>query len=76
MRKVHVSEQVWDKISELELYLQMELKFSKKAARSRSDKMRVFLKSLSNPADYALERNTRIATGRKGSFKLVSAIQS
>ena len=59
MRKVYVSDQVWDMISELELYLKIELKFSKVAARQRSDRMRVFLKSLSNPADYALCRFKR-----------------
>ena len=59
MRKVYVSDQVWDMISELELYLKVELKFSKVAARQRSDRMRVFLKSLSNPADYALCRFKR-----------------
>ena len=59
MREVHISEQVFEKISELELYLQVELKFSKEAARKRSDRMRVFLKTLSNPADYALCRFKR-----------------
>ena len=53
MRKVHVSRQVLDKIHELEFYLKEELKFSKEAARKRSDRMRVFLKSLNNPVvDY------------------------
>ena len=56
MREVLVSGQVWDKISELELFLQEEWKYSKEAARRRSDKMRVFLKSLSAPVDYALCR--------------------
>ena len=53
MREVHVSGKVFDKIYELELYLQEEMKFSKEAARRRSDRMRVFLKSLSAPVDYA-----------------------
>jgi len=59
MRKVYVSEQVWDIIFELEQYLKEELKFSKEAARKRSDRMREFLKSLSAPADYALCRFKR-----------------
>ena len=53
MRNVLVSEQVWEKISELELYLKEELKLSKEAARKRSDRMRIFLKSLNAPVDYA-----------------------
>ncbi|MCL2501794.1 MAG: hypothetical protein FWE30_01240 [Bacteroidales bacterium] len=56
MREVRISGQVWDKISTLELFLKEELKFSKEAARKRSDKMRFFLKSLSAPADYSLCR--------------------
>jgi hypothetical protein len=56
MRKIHISESVWNKISELELYLKTELKFSKEAARKRSDRMREFVRSLSMPADYALCR--------------------
>jgi len=59
MREVQVSKQVWDKISELETYLQVELKFSKEAARKRSDRMSVFLKSLSIPVDYVLCRFKR-----------------
>ena len=59
MREVYVSEQVWDKISELESYLKTVLKFSKEAARKRSDRMRIFLKSLNAPADYALCRFKR-----------------
>jgi hypothetical protein len=59
MREVQVSGRVLDKISELEMYLQVELKFSKEAAHKRSDKMRNFLNSLSNPADYALCRFKR-----------------
>jgi len=56
MRDVHISGKVFDKIYELESYLKVELKFSKEAARKRSDRMRVFLKSLSNSGDYALCR--------------------
>ena len=53
MREVRVSGKVWDKISDLEFYLQQEMNFSKVAARRRSDRMRVFLKSLSAAVDYA-----------------------
>jgi len=56
MRKVLLSGRVWDKISELELFLKEDLKFSKEAARKRSDRMRVFLKSLSAPVDHPLCR--------------------
>jgi hypothetical protein len=57
MREVHISGWVLHKISELEFYLQKEMDFSKEAARKRSDRMRIFLQSLSNPiADYALCR--------------------
>ena len=53
MREVHVSGQVLDKISEIEYYLQTEMKLTKEAALKRSDRMRVFVKSLSAPIDYA-----------------------
>jgi hypothetical protein len=56
MRKICISKVVLEKISELELYLKNEIKFSKEAALKRSDRMREFLKSLSFPADYALCR--------------------
>ena len=56
MRKVLVSGDVWDKIFELEMFLKEEMKFSKEAAFKRSDRMRDFLKSLSNPVDYSLCR--------------------
>jgi hypothetical protein len=56
MRNVVVSGYVLGKISELESFLKEELKFSKEAARKRSDRMRVFLKSLSAPGDYSLCR--------------------
>jgi len=59
MRRVRVSEQVVDKISELEAYLQVELCFSKEAARRRSDRIRSFLKSLSYPTGHALCRFKR-----------------
>ena len=53
MREVYVSGKVWDKIYELEYYLQTEMKLTKEAALKRSDRMRTFLKSLSAPIDYA-----------------------
>ena len=53
MYEVHVSGQARDKISELEFYLQEGMKFSKIVARKRSDRMRVFLKSLNAAVDYA-----------------------
>jgi hypothetical protein len=56
MRKVHISKTVLHKISELELFLKNELKFSKEAARKRSDRMRVFVASLRHSVDYALCR--------------------
>jgi len=62
MREVYISEKVLDKISELETYLKVEFKFSKEAARKRSDRMRVFIKSLCAPADYALCRFKRWRT--------------
>ena len=56
MREVHISGTVLDKISELELFLKIELKFSKEAARKRSDRMRKFVNSLGNPVDHPLCR--------------------
>ncbi len=61
MRKIIVADTVRAKIEELENYLQAEMKFSKYAARKRSDKMWNFLTSvLANPlADYGLCRFKR-----------------
>ena len=56
MRKVLISENVDNKISELELYLKNTLKFSQEAARNRSDRMRDFVKSLNGIANYPLCR--------------------
>jgi hypothetical protein len=56
MRKVIISSYVWDKITELELYLKDELKLSKKAASNRCDRMIEFLNSFGNPTDYSLCR--------------------
>jgi len=52
VRKIIVSRQVRDKISDLETYMRNELKLSKEAARRRSDRMRQFVLSLANNADY------------------------
>jgi len=62
VRKVIVSDVVQEKVSELESFLKYELKFSKEAARKRSDRMRMFFKSLSAPADYPLCRFKRWRT--------------
>ena len=59
MREVHISGRVLDKISGLESFLRNELKLSKEAARARSNRMRIFVKSLGNPADYPLCRFKR-----------------
>ncbi len=56
MRNVGVSDKVLNNISELELFLKNELMLSKEAARKRSDRMRKFINSLGNEADYALCR--------------------
>lgn len=45
MRKIIVSIQIRDKISELESYLKDDLKLSKEAARKYSDRMRQFVLS-------------------------------
>jgi len=59
MREVIISVVVKQRIEELERYLVDELKLSEKAALNRSRRMRVFVASLSNPADYALCRFKR-----------------
>jgi len=59
MREIIIDVQVREKISELEEYLKTEFKMSKEAARKRSDKMRQFVFSLRNPADYPLCRFKR-----------------
>ena len=56
MRKGSIYKTVLHKISELELFLKIELKFSKESARKRSDRMKKFVDSLSKQADYALCR--------------------
>lgn len=59
MRKVVISNQVKEKIAELELFLKDELKLSKKAAKSRCKRIDVFLLAIGNPADYPLCRFKR-----------------
>lgn len=56
MREVVISGLVKDKIAELELYLIDELKLSENTALRRSAKMRKFVLSLWNEADYPLCR--------------------
>jgi hypothetical protein len=56
MRKVIISDEVRQKIKELEYFLIDGLKLSEAAAYKRSDRMRTFVASLSMPVDYALCR--------------------
>ena len=58
-RKVIITDVVRDEIFELELFLKNELKLSQKAAKSRTARMRAFVKSLSAPVDYPLCRFKR-----------------
>ena len=62
MRKVVISFQVRNKISELELFLKNDLKLSKKAASSRINRIDDFLLMLGTPADYPLCRFKRWRT--------------
>ena len=59
VRKVIISDVVQEKVSELESFLRYELKFSKEAARKRSDKMKDFVISLGGIANYPLCRYKR-----------------
>jgi len=56
---VILSDCVLEKITELELYLKNTLKFSKKAAKKRTDRMGDFLESLDGIAVYPLCRFLR-----------------
>jgi len=56
MRKVRISETVWDKIDELADYLVDEYKLSEEAAIRRIDRLTSFLIALGNPVNYALCR--------------------
>ena len=62
MRKVRISDVVWDKIDELADYMIDEFKLSEMAAIRRIDRLMNFLTDLSNPADYALCRFKRWRT--------------
>ena len=62
MRKVRISDVVWDKLDELTDYMVDEFKFPEDAAMRRIDRLLDFLYSLSNPADYALCRFKRWRT--------------
>ncbi|MCL2131110.1 MAG: hypothetical protein FWH36_01445 [Lentimicrobiaceae bacterium] len=56
MRKVHISNAVRLKIVDLRTFLVVEYNLSEYAAYKRIERIRVFLDSLSIPADYALCR--------------------
>ena len=56
MRKVRISEVVWDKIDDLADYMVDEFKLPEDAAMRRIDRLLDFLDRLSNPGDYALCR--------------------
>jgi len=56
MREVNISYEVLERLEELEHFLIDELKLSEKAALKRSSRMREFITSLSNQADYSLCR--------------------
>jgi len=56
MFKIFVSDIVWAKIDDLENYLIDELKLSETAALQRTNRMRVFLKSISPILRYPLCR--------------------
>ena len=59
MRKVIVSDIVREKLKDLECFLIDELKLSEEASLKRSRRMRLFVQSLSAPADYSLCRFKR-----------------
>jgi len=59
MRKVKISEVVWDKLDELTVYMVDEFKLPEEAAMRRIDRLLNFLDNLSNPVDYALCRFKR-----------------
>jgi len=56
MREVFVSDTVRKKISDLRLFLVIELKLSEAAAFKRIERIRVFLASLGSPGDFSLCR--------------------
>jgi len=54
MRKVRISEVVWDKLDALADYMVDEFKLSEEAAMRRIDRLLHFLVALGNPGNYAL----------------------
>lgn len=56
MRKVAISGAVLEKVADLRAYLTDELKLSREAAHSRTNRIDAFLKSLTGAADYPLCR--------------------
>ena len=56
MREISISPSVRDKMEDLENFLVNELKLSEEAALKRSRRMRCFVDSLRNAADYPLCR--------------------
>ena len=59
MRKVKVSEAVWDKLDDLADYMVDEFKLSEEAAMRRIDRLLNFLAALGSPVVYALCRFKR-----------------
>ena len=59
MRRVIISGNIWNKISEIKDYLIYELQFSETAAEIRINRMENFVATLSMPADYGLCRFKR-----------------
>jgi hypothetical protein len=59
MRKVRISEVVWDKLDELADYMVDEFKLSEESAMRRIDRLLNFLSALGNPANYSLCRFKR-----------------
>jgi hypothetical protein len=59
MRKVIISAKVQNKIAELKLYLTQEFMLSWEASEARIKRMKYFVASLGNPADYPLCRFKR-----------------
>ena len=62
MRKVRISDVVWDKLDELTDFMIDEYRLPEDAAMRRIDRLLDFLYSLSNPVDYALCRFKRWRT--------------
>ena len=59
MRKVRISEVVWNKLDELADYMVDEFKLPEEAAMRRIDRLLDFLDGLTAPVDYALCRFKR-----------------